>query len=409
MLQSVFAFFLVLAQMMFTQIGIGVPIIRPENPKNTYPIVFVHGLGGWGQSAGLNGVYPHWELQEYLREQGYETYAASVGPISSAWDRACELYAELTGTTVDYGEAHAKAHNHARFGETYKKLLPNWSKNQKIHLIGHSFGGATIRLFVQLLNEGSAEERKTTGKENLSPLFSGDLDGLVSSVATLGAPHNGMTATDLPEMQSLLGVVAGISAAVPVVEYLYPSRLRHFGVSTKVCYLDSPIAMVRNWDAFMQGTDNAGIDLSVDGAYDVNRMIQCQPDIFYFSFAAQITQDDGAGNQVLNEYGKSSVFARSAVSIGKKVEPYKTARGVLIDDSWLPNDGLVNVISAQYPFGEPHKNYDANKLERGTWQVMPTIKTFDHEAFSGSLATNDDPQKVYDTLVGIYTKIEKQR
>jgi len=33
-------------------------------------------------------------------------YAASVAPNGSAWDRACELYAQLSGTRVDYGKAH---------------------------------------------------------------------------------------------------------------------------------------------------------------------------------------------------------------------------------------------------------------------------------------------------------------
>ena len=74
------------------------------------PVVFVHGLMGWGERAGLNSVLPYWgmttgSLTAYLNSLGYETYSATVGPISSAWDRACELYAQLTGTTVDYGAA----------------------------------------------------------------------------------------------------------------------------------------------------------------------------------------------------------------------------------------------------------------------------------------------------------------
>ncbi|MFR1189207.1 MAG: hypothetical protein ACLSDI_01565 [Oscillospiraceae bacterium] len=74
------------------------------------PVVFVHGLMGWGQRAGINSMLPYWgmttgSLTSYLNSLGYETYSATVGPISSAWDRACELYAQFTGTTVDYGAA----------------------------------------------------------------------------------------------------------------------------------------------------------------------------------------------------------------------------------------------------------------------------------------------------------------
>ena len=57
---------------------------------------------------------------------GYDCRAASVGIISSAWDRACELYAELTGGTADYGIAHAQRFGHARFGTAYpeRRLCP---------------------------------------------------------------------------------------------------------------------------------------------------------------------------------------------------------------------------------------------------------------------------------------------
>ena len=112
------------------------------------PVVFVHGLMGWGERAGLNSVLPYWgmttgSLTAYLNSLGYETYSATVGPISSAWDRACELYAQLTGTTVDYGAAHAAAHDHARYGITYDRpLFDGWGTRRAVNLVGHSFGGA---------------------------------------------------------------------------------------------------------------------------------------------------------------------------------------------------------------------------------------------------------------------------
>ena len=128
------------------------------------PVVFVHGLMGWGQRAGINAVLPYWgmttgSLTSYLNSLGYETYSATVGPISSAWDRACELYAQLTGTTVDYGAAHAAAHDHARYGITYDQpLFSGWGTKRAVNLVGHSFGGATTRQFLELMANGSAEE-----------------------------------------------------------------------------------------------------------------------------------------------------------------------------------------------------------------------------------------------------------
>ncbi len=74
-----------------------------QSGAERYPTVYVHGLMGWGARDQIYAVTPYWgltsDLMPYLTGKGYESYAASVGPLSSAWDRACELYAQLTGTT----------------------------------------------------------------------------------------------------------------------------------------------------------------------------------------------------------------------------------------------------------------------------------------------------------------------
>ena len=119
--------------------------------RTPYPAVFVHGLLGWGARDALYRAVPYWGLAAgdvlgYLNACGYDCRAASVGIISSAWDRACELYAELTGGTADYGIAHARRFGHARFGTAYPApLVPDWGADKPIDLVGHSFGGATAR------------------------------------------------------------------------------------------------------------------------------------------------------------------------------------------------------------------------------------------------------------------------
>ena len=63
--------------------------------KNTkYPTVFVHGMLGWGSYQWTNDIVDYWgsfsgSVLDDLESQGYEVYSASVGPISSAWDRFC--------------------------------------------------------------------------------------------------------------------------------------------------------------------------------------------------------------------------------------------------------------------------------------------------------------------------------
>ena len=106
----------------------------PPGGRSAHPTVFVHGLLGWGAQDALYRAVPYWGLAAgdvlgYLNRCGYDCRAASVGIISSAWDRACELYAALTGGTADYGHAHAQRFGHARFGTAYPApLVPGWGE-----------------------------------------------------------------------------------------------------------------------------------------------------------------------------------------------------------------------------------------------------------------------------------------
>ncbi|MBQ4267791.1 MAG: hypothetical protein IJB93_06320 [Clostridia bacterium] len=164
-----------------------------------YPLIFVHGMFGWGEHEGINNLIPYWgatsgNITEHMSELGCVSHAASVGPVSSAWDRACELYAQLTGTWVDYGKAHSEKCNHKQFGRKYDKpLIEEWSAENKIHLIGHSFGGTTIRMLAHLLTHGAPEEVEASGA-NVSPLFKGGHGDWIASLTAICSPLNGTAA-----------------------------------------------------------------------------------------------------------------------------------------------------------------------------------------------------------------------
>ena len=69
--------------------------------------------------------------------------------------RACELYAQIVGSRVDYGIARSQKFGHERFGEDFsgKGLLPEFAHdpNVRIHLIAHSMGAPTGRMFTSLM------------------------------------------------------------------------------------------------------------------------------------------------------------------------------------------------------------------------------------------------------------------
>lgn len=142
--------------------------------KTEYPFVFVHGLMGWGVYDFYYDIMPYWgmmggDFMSELQEKGYECYYPSVDGSGSAWDRACELYAEL-------------------------------------------------------MQNGSEAERNATDDGTLSELFKGGKGSYIYSITTLSAPHNGTSAY---ESTSWTGTTE--NKCLTLIEKLYsivdPSKL----------------------------------------------------------------------------------------------------------------------------------------------------------------------------------------
>ncbi|MBQ5592779.1 MAG: lipase [Clostridia bacterium] len=369
-----------------------------EEPVKTYPYVFVHGFLGWGEDEGIDDDIAYWgatacDLIKNINEAGYECYSASVGPLSSNWDRACELYAQLMGTTVDYGEAHAKAHNHSRYGRTYAKpLIENWGEKDenglinKVNLIGHSFGGNTIRLLQTLLQKGSAEECSAS-PENVSPLFTGGKVDYINALVTVCSPNNGTTLYYIADelnialaLTVLAYTYAGVMGRSPFNGYV-DFHLEQFGLtyvpgeqSQDRHILDAMFIMLQHWE------DTAMNDMSPDGVKVLNDMSDLDPHTYYFSYAFNTSQKSSIGNLYYPLPSTFAVLQPFTVMIGSY---YRNGISDFpIDDSWLPNDGLVSVKSALYPFDDAHKDYDPGDIPAGIWNVMP-VSTGDHGSAIG--------------------------
>ena len=373
--------------------------VAPQEEAVKYTYVLVHGMGGWGEGASANNISPYWgstsgSISEYLRTQDIEVVEANVGPFSSAWDRACELYAQLTGTKVDYGEAHSKEHGHGRYGRTYETpLVEKWDEKSKINLIGHSFGGNTIRLMTSLLEYGS-EAEKNASPDDCSPLFKGGKGKYVNSVTTLASPHNGSTlfycldkgpfielALHLLYTTNGLGNVSSIG--------LLDFQLEHFGVSSENHDTSTLID-----GTFGSGKDNAFYDLSPHGAKELNSNIKLVSSVYYFSYAYCTTEATILGSHAPTK-NTMAVLMVPAGMIGSYTDNIGK-NGVAIDSNWLPNDGLVNVVSAQYPFEDAHTDYVAGttEIKSGQWYVFPTL-TGDHGTVIGMKGNVDETRKFY--------------
>ncbi|MCR5332037.1 MAG: hypothetical protein K6E62_12765 [Lachnospiraceae bacterium] len=346
--------------------------------------VFVHGLSGWGSYDRMNEFIPYWGLTggsviRYLNNQGYDSYAASVDPTGSAWDRACELYAQLTGTRVDYGLVHSSAAGHDRFGEDFagRALMDDFA-DSKFSIIGHSFGGATIRLFSEILKNGSEEERAGTDEAGLSPFFKGGNGNNLVALVTLAAPTNGTTAYDRYED-------ADFDSTAVKVEEKYEKRSGFVSKGTQ---------------AEMDGRalwDYAANDMHIDNALALNERITTFDDVYYFAYPCDSTVKNEDGSVSPDPSITESIFMKGATIMSRYTGV--TKGGFTIDASWQANDGLVNTASAGAPVGAPMEAYDArNNLVPGRWYVMPTFRG-DHMSLQGGLTKRINIKPFYLDLV----------
>lgn len=358
-------------------------ILVPSNAKAAVqnqkdPIILIHGLAGWGRDE-VPG-FKYWggfkDIEAHLNQQGYQTYTAAVGPFSSNWDRAAELYAYIKGGTVDYGAAHAKEHGHERYGRTFPGVYPQWSDTQKVNFIGHSMGGETARILVQLLKEGNKKEQeytKTHPGEKMSPLFEGN-KSWVRSVTSIATAHNGSSMGNNDDMLSLLRTfvlkIASLSGSNPET-FGYDFKLDQWGLKRKqgesfVQYADrvfkSPVWKTKDISLY---------NFTIEGAKEQNQWVKTFDDVYYFSYTGNATYPSALTGHALPVITMNPLFYISSLYLGS----HNTKE-------WWTNDGLVSVISSQYPFGHPNQPY-TGIAQKGVWNYTAPKKDWDHIDFIG--------------------------
>ena len=366
---------------------------------SNHPYVFVHGMMGWGEDKKFYKGLPYWGMvtgnyPRRMREKGYEVYTPSVSPLGSAWDRACELYANLTGTTVDYGVAHSKEKGHNRFGETFPEaMLPDWTPERSIHLLGHSFGGPTMRMFVELLRNGSPEERAATPAGQLSPLFEGGHGDLVKSITSISGPFDGITFPHaLPKLVDG-GLTYGIPMVASIIGNVGSGRVYDFQMSQwGITAVKEGVRFARNMlnmkaiRHFAKAKDNVFADIHIPQAAEINKKLSVPAEQYLFAVTGNGTKKGKNGNWV-----KAPImifaFAPFAYSLGKF--PDQTIAGVKITEGWRQNDGIVPVESGRHPTTEPWCEWEDVKdkpIQKGIWHALPTVPGDHGTVIGGSIS-----------------------
>ncbi|HID0769898.1 TPA: esterase/lipase family protein, partial [Clostridium botulinum] len=386
---------------------------------NNYPIVMVHGCFGWGSNEGA-GLY-YWggkeSLTQKLTEKGYTVYSPSIGPVSSNWDRACELYTYIVGGTVDYGESHSKKYGHERYGRSYpgvyKQIGTKDSSGnvQKIHLIGHSMGGQTIRLLAQLLENGDPNELSFTTDGSINSLFTGG-KSWVSSITSIATPHDGSQEAHIkygiePLTHQFVAAIAAIKGKkVDLDDLNYDFQLDQWGLKRKpgesrLAYNNRVIK-----SAIWKKTKDLSVwDLSPEGAQEFNSYVKAQSDINYFSIACVNTHEDKFTHFQVPNKNMNPILVKSSIFMGRYTN--NKSGEVPIDKSWWRNDGVVSVISATNPkVGSSDQIVDySGTAVKGTWNYLGEFDNTDHIEVCGMKYYRDRIEQMYFNVAEMLSKL----
>ena len=372
--------------------------------QNQYPVVFVHGFMGWGPDE--MGSYNYWggkyEMIKEFEKNGHKIFISNVGPISSNWDRAVELYYQIKGGQVDYGKGHSDTYGLIRKpkNKKYKGLYPEWSPDNPVHIIGHSMGGQTARMLDYLLINSISD---TTGKKESSRLLGNEQVGLIKSITTISTPHNGTTlstfiSAGIPFLQDMVAVAAVVGNS------FYSFDLEQWGFA---------INQGESWTSYFKrmqkhpawGTKNiVSWDVSIQGAKDFNSITSANQDIYYFSFVNSNTDLNSKTGRHTPSNTMSFIIRSNARIIGMKKAYYED--GVATDSTWFENDGIVNKTSMYGPTtgtngSDPISKYVTSELLiPGQWYTINDTIKMDHRRMIGHGTSKKD----YKMIIEMYSQ-----
>lgn len=391
---------------------------------NNYPCVFLHGYLGWGENDKFDRHIPYWgfgskNLMKHLRQEGYEVYHPSLGPVNGAWDRVCILWAYLFGGRVDYGAAHSRRHHHARYGKTFSRGvledLGTPGAHRKINLLGHSFGGAAVKQAAELFAHGSAEERAATPPEELSPLFAGGHGSLLHTCTTLSGVNNGSVIASKFRQAAVTFCVYWIlmfNTMVGTTHFMKrfnfmtqqwgimpePEDLRWYRFRLPIQRLHGVHAYNSN-----RGEDNLAHEMQIDVVQEeINPKQHIDPGIYYFAQRAVKTKRGlfGIERPELTMHPLCFWWAfPNAHILSHRLDRY----GVHQTEAWSMNDGFVNLAGCSAPLNAPQENgaIGETNFYPGRWYNMPVVHA-DHLFWNGMSGRRKQYFAFYDTVLELY-------
>ncbi len=385
--------------------------------KNLYPVVLVPGVVGYSEDTLPGKILPCFgttatSVSKVIKSMGMDCHTASFGLVSGIWDRTCELYAQIFGGRVDYGEAHSKKFDHDRFGKTYPGMIG--VKPEKINLIAYGFGAPVARLFIDLLCNGSQEEINATDPDELSGLFKGENRGFVHSLVTVAGVNSGITLplaleTKIPNARKLYVEAAAVAESIVAhMNYIDPYYEKHgitftqhgfaFNYNDKEHLVDE-----ESLNNYLSKTDdNILYEISPDGMDKFNRNMSAAEDTYYISFAGSVTK---------NLFGKITIPTLKAGICAPLALLISTFENYLpeyptVTENTHENDGFVNTDSSLPPISEHSAAFkSADRCVPGVWYMMP-VSERNHLSFAGLFNRPDKYRNEVYELVKLICNLE---
>ncbi|CAG8663594.1 1325_t:CDS:2 [Funneliformis mosseae] len=409
------------------------PLFTNDNvDAKATPVVFVEGFMGPGKPAYWG---PLEKILASSNDQNNEIKLKSrrcifvfPGCGSSLHDRAVEIFYQIKGGRVDYGEEHSKKFGHSRYGREYSGLYPEWSVSKPLHFLGHSLGGITIWKLQQLLDSD-------TFPAHLNPH-----PDMIRSLTTVSSPFKGSqgvyilgATTDGTVRPFSFG--AWLGRFVHIYEYLdikwlrmiYDFNVDHWNLSFRKnwdfsSYLswnsnkatitsdEKSVELIQETtntlskaygllqclykSPWLNSVDNAPHDMTIHAMKEVNVTSKTFEKTFYRTYVSSITYEDPISKYHRPQFSFSLPIPCYFLSkhIGEFQFPENTSNPPVLSKEmykWHENDGVCPKYSQTHPHyecspdkckhhkGLPELNMDASScdIEAGKWDVWEINNT----------------------------------
>ncbi|GLH75835.1 hypothetical protein SSBR45G_07430 [Bradyrhizobium sp. SSBR45G] len=332
-------------------------------------VIFVHGIFGWGENELVGLSYWGEALAQFPRER-FEVHEVKCGPVSSFNDRACELFAQIRGGHFKYGNGQEGikrpvVERNERKHVPPQPLLPEWSQDHPIVLVGHSAGAHTCLALQRLLAEDFFEVKSNANWIEAIICISGVLNGSTLTYLFGCDPATG----NLVQKPERL-----IETAVKLVDFL--PQLPQAGIDP---WLEQWI----DTDAFARGRDNLAHDLTLAGCLDANAAFKINPTTYYLSLVTSMpARRTVLGIPLPIRYpGINPLLLATAIYQADRAD--FVAEALPLQDwnrtpelriaAWRENDGAVSTISQRFPFTHCRESIGqegflgGQSIEKGKW------------------------------------------